>query len=111
MLRKLGCRTDAVANGREAVKALRNSSYDLMLMDCQMPVMDGFEATRVIREKEAEAKGPAMPIIALTASAMQADRERCLQAGMSDFIAKPVQPKELAEVLARWLAISRNGPE
>jgi PAS domain S-box-containing protein len=111
MLRKLGCRTDVVANGRDAVKALKNSSYDLLLMDCQMPVMDGFEATRIIREKEAEMKSKAMPIIALTASAMQADRERCLQAGMSDFIAKPVQPKELAEMLARWLATSQNDPE
>jgi PAS domain S-box-containing protein len=110
MLRKLGCRVDVAANGREAVKALKNSSYDLVLMDCQMPVMDGFEATRTIREKEAESKSPAMPVIALTASAMQADRERCLRAGMSDFIAKPVQPKELAEVLARWLAMSRNSP-
>jgi PAS domain S-box-containing protein len=111
MLRKLGCRTDVVANGRDAVKALKNSSYDLVLMDCQMPVMDGFEATRAIREKEADMKSQAVPIVALTASAMQADRERCLQAGMSDFIAKPVQPKELAEVLARWLALSRKGPE
>jgi CheY-like chemotaxis protein len=111
MLRKLGCRTDVVANGRDAVKALKNASYDLVLMDCQMPVMDGFEATQAIREKETDMKSQAVPIIALTASAMQADRERCLQVGMSDFIAKPVQPKELAEVLARWLTISRNGPE
>lgn len=111
MLRKPGCRTEVVANGRDAVKALKNSSYDLVLVDCQMPVMDGFEATRIIREKEAETKSTAMPIIALTASAMQADRERCLQAGMSDFIAKPIQPKELAEMLARWLATSRNSSE
>ena len=105
ILRKLGCRTDVVANGRDAVKALKNSSYDLVLMDCQMPVMDGFEATRAIREKEAEMKSEAVPIIALTASAMQADRERCLQAGMSDFIAKPVRPRELAEILAKWTGI------
>jgi PAS domain S-box-containing protein len=111
MLRKLGCRADVVANGLEAVKALKKSTYHLVLMDCQMPVMDGFEATRAIRQREAQAKSPAIPIIALTASAMQTDRERCLQAEMSDFIAKPVQPKELAEILARWLALSRNGPE
>ncbi len=111
MLRRLGCRTDVVANGREAVKALQNASYDLVLMDCQMPVMDGFEATRAIREKEAAASSPSIPIIAMTASAMQADRERCLLAGMSDFIAKPVQPGELAEMLARWLAMSRHNPE
>jgi len=111
MLRKLGYRTDVVANGRDAIKALKNFSYDLVLMDCQMPVMDGFEATRAIREKEADMKSEAVPIIALTASAMQADRERCLQAGMNDFIAKPVQPKELAEILARWLDMSRNDSE
>jgi PAS domain S-box-containing protein len=106
MLKRLGCRTDVVANGWEAVLALQKASYDLVLMDCQMPEMDGFEATRAVRLKEAEANSSCIPIIAMTASAMQADRERCLQAGMSDFIAKPVQPGELAEMLARWLAIS-----
>ncbi len=106
MLKRLGCRTDVVANGREAVEALQTVPYDLVLMDCQMPEMDGFEATRTIRLKEAAASSPSIPIIAMTASAMQTDRERCLQAGMSDFIAKPVQPGELAEMLARWLAIS-----
>jgi PAS domain S-box-containing protein len=110
MLKRLGCRTDVAANGREAVQALQNASYDLVLMDCQMPEMDGFEATRAVRLKEAAASRPSIPIIAMTASAMQADRERCLQAGMSDFIAKPVQPGELAEMLARWLAISRHDP-
>jgi PAS domain S-box-containing protein len=111
MLKRLGCRTDVVANGREAVEALQNVPYDLVLMDCQMPVMDGFEATRAVRQKEAASSSPSIPIIAMTASAMQADREKCLQAGMSDFIAKPVQPGELAEMLARWLAISRSYPE
>ena len=106
MLKRLGCRTDVVANGREAVEALQTVPYDLVLMDCQMPEMDGFEATRAVRLKEAAASSPSIPIIAMTASAMQADRERCLQAGMNDFIAKPVQPGELAEMLARWLAIS-----
>jgi len=71
-----------------------------------MPEMDGFEATRAVRQKESAASSPSIPIIAMTASAMQADREKCLQAGMSDFIAKPVQQGELAEMLARWLAIS-----
>jgi PAS domain S-box-containing protein len=108
MLKRLGCRTDVVANGREAVMALQKASYDLVLMDCQMPEMDGFEATRAVRQKEAAMSRPSIPIIAMTASAMQADRERCLRAGMSDFIAKPVQPGELAEMLARWLAISRH---
>ena len=108
MLKKLGFQTDVVANGREAVKALQTVPYDLVLMDCQMPEMDGFEATRAVRQKESAASSPCIPIIAMTASAMQADREKCLQAGMSDFIAKPVQQGELAEMLARWLAISRT---
>ncbi|MFZ2470340.1 MAG: PAS domain S-box protein [Methanothrix sp.] len=106
MLKRLGCRTDVVANGREAVKAMQTVPYDLVLMDCQMPEMDGFEATRAVRQKESAASSPSIPIIAMTASAMQADRERCLQSGMNDFIAKPVQPGDLAEMLARWLAIS-----
>ena len=106
MLKKLGIRTDVAANGQEAVQALQTVTYDLVLMDCQMPEMDGFEATRAVRQKESAASSPSIPIIAMTASAMQADREKCLQAGMSDFIAKPVQQGELAEMLARWLAIS-----
>ena len=111
MLKKLGCQTDVVANGLEAVRALENASYDLVLMDCQMPEMDGFEATRAVRQKESAASSPSIPLIAMTASAMQADREKCLLAGMSDFIAKPVQSEELAEMLARWLAISRRDSE
>ena len=110
MLKKLGFRTDVVANGLEAVKALQTVPYDLVLMDCQMPEMDGFEATRAIRQKESAASNPCIPIIAMTASAMQADRKKCLQAGMNDFIAKPVQSEELAVMLARWLAISRQEP-
>ena len=106
MLKKLGFRTDVVANGQEAVQALQTVPYDLVLMDCQMPEMDGFEATRAVRQKESATSSPSIPIIAMTASAMQADREKCLQAGMSDFIAKPVQQGELAEMLARWLVVS-----
>ena len=106
MLKKLGCRTDVVDSGLMAVKAMQTNAYDLVLMDCQMPEMDGFEATRAVRQREAATSSPGIPIIAMTASAMQADRDKCLQAGMSDFIAKPVQSGELAEMLARWLAIS-----
>jgi len=110
MLNRMGCQTDVVVNGREVVQALQEASYDLVLMDCQMPEMDGFEATRTVRLIEAAASRPSIPIIAMTASAMQTDRERCLQAGMSDFIAKPVHPGELAEMLVRWLVISRHHP-
>ena len=106
MLRKMGLRADVVANGQEAINALQIIPYDLVLMDCQMPEMDGFEATRSIRQEGSKALNPPIPIIALTASTMRGDRDKCIQAGMSDFIAKPVQQKELAEMLARWLAIA-----
>ncbi len=108
MLKKMGLRADVVANGQEAINALQMIPYDLVLMDCQMPEMDGFEATRSIRQEGSSALNPRIPIIAMTASTMQGDREKCIQAGMSDFIAKPVQKRELAEMLARWLAITTN---
>jgi len=103
ILRKMGCQADVVANGQEAVNALQTIPYDLVLMDCQMPEMDGFEATRNIRDDRSRVLNPNIPIIALTAYTMQGDREKCLQAGMDDFIAKPVQPRELAEKISRWL--------
>jgi two-component system sensor histidine kinase/response regulator len=106
MLRKMGLRADVVADGQEAVKTLRMIPYDLVLMDCQMPEMDGFEATRSIRQEGSKALNPHIPIIAMTAATMQGDRKKCIQAGMNDFIAKPVQQRELAEILARWLAIN-----
>jgi CheY-like chemotaxis protein len=108
MLKKMGLRTDVVANGQEAINALQVIPYDLVLMDCQMPEMDGFEATRVIREEGSKALNRCIPIIAMTAATMQGDREKCIQAGMNDFIAKPVQKRELSEMLARWLAIATN---
>ncbi|MCX6674365.1 MAG: PAS domain S-box protein [Methanothrix sp.] len=103
MLKKMGLRADVVANGKEAVNVLQIIPYDLLLMDCQMPEMDGFEATRVIRQEGSKAQNPRIPIIAMTAATMRGDREKCIQAGMSDFIAKPFQKRELAEMLARWL--------
>jgi PAS domain S-box-containing protein len=108
MLRKMGLRADVVANGLEAINGLQMIPYDLVLMDCQMPEMDGFEATRSIRQEGSRALNPQIPIIAMTASNMRGDRDKCIQAGMSDFIAKPVQKRELAEMLARWLAITTN---
>jgi CheY-like chemotaxis protein len=97
-----------VADGQEAVNVLQIIPYDLVLMDCQMPEMDGFEATRCIRSGASGVINPSISIIAMTASTMQRDRDMCIQAGMNDFIAKPVQKRELAEMLARWLAIATN---
>jgi PAS domain S-box-containing protein len=101
MLEKLGCRVDAVANGREALEALTHIAYDLVFMDCQMPEMDGYEATTAIRAQEANG-GTHVPIIALTAYAMLDDRARCLQAGMDDYIRKPVKAKVLQAIVQQW---------
>jgi CheY-like chemotaxis protein len=98
-LEKMGCRADIATNGQEAVEASAQVPYDVILMDCQMPVMDGFEATARIRARG----GFHVPIIALTANAMEDDREHCLQAGMDDYLSKPVRNKELADKLSRWI--------
>jgi PAS domain S-box-containing protein len=99
LLEKLGYRADVVANGLEAIEALRRVPYDLVLMDCHMPEMDGYAATRVIRARESRR----LPILALTASAMSEDRDRCLQAGMDDVLTKPVREAELEAALNRWM--------
>ncbi len=110
MLRKMGLRADAVADGAEALKALDAIPYRLVLMDVRMPNMDGLEATRLIRSDESGAphsaslaKGHRFPVIAMTAGAMLGDREKCLDAGMDDYISKPVSPRMLADVLQKWL--------
>ena len=103
ILKKLGLRVDAVANGAEAVKALETLPYDLVLMDVQMPVMDGLEATRQIRDPNSAVRNHMIPIIAMTAGVMQKDQERCMDAGMNDYVTKPVSPQALAETLGKWL--------
>ncbi len=100
MLKKIGCETDIAGNGHEAVECCRKKHYDMVLMDCQMPEMDGFEATETIRAEEHGAQH--MPIVAMTAHAMPSDRERCLAAGMDDYLTKPISVEQLRAVIARW---------
>ena len=99
MLRKLGYKADTVANGIEALQALERQHYDVVLMDVEMPVMDGLEATRIIRQKWPD-NGP--KIMAVTAYALAGDKERFLEAGMDDYISKPVQKDVLAKMLAKY---------
>jgi len=103
MLEKFGLHIDVAANGKEALYALEALPYDLVFMDCQMPVMDGYEATLKIRSADSAVKNHAIPVVAMTANAMQRDRERCLAIGMNDHIAKPVDPSKLHRALKRWL--------
>jgi CheY-like chemotaxis protein/HPt (histidine-containing phosphotransfer) domain-containing protein len=102
ILERLGHRADAVANGREAVESLKVVPYDLVLMDCQMPDVDGYEATRQIRLRSTGVLNPEVTVIALTANVTGGNRERCLNAGMNDFLSKPIHPQQLAEVIQRW---------
>ena len=106
LLRKFGFQADEAVNGREAVERLRAIGYDLVLMDCSMPIMDGFQATQVIREEEGSQRH--VPIVAMTAHAMSGDREKCLEAGMDDYLSKPVRPQELQEVLDRYVRKKRG---
>ena len=108
MLTRLGHRADVAHDGRDALDALEQRAYDAVLMDCQMPELDGYEATRELRRREAG--GPRVPVIALTAHAMESDRQRCLAAGMDDYLAKPLRLAALGAALDRWLAPS-DAPE
>jgi two-component system sensor histidine kinase/response regulator len=105
-LQRIGLRADAVANGLEVLDACRRVPYEVVLMDCQMPEMDGYEATRKLRQRES-GSARHTTVIAMTASARTEDRERCLQAGMDDYISKPVQFPDLAQVLGRWVNVAR----
>ncbi len=102
MLRRLGCHAEVAANGLEVIEALKKIPFDAVLMDCQMPEMDGYTATRAIRAGE-QASGRHVPIIAMTANAMRGDRETCLSAGMDDYLPKPVKIQDLDRVLKRWV--------
>lgn len=108
LLRKLGHHVDLAENGKRALQALTNKNYDIVLMDCQMPVMDGYEATRRIRENP---DWQALPVVAVTANVMQGDREDCLASGMNDYITKPYNRDELKAVIARWAPGAPVGQE
>jgi CheY-like chemotaxis protein len=98
-----GCDVDIVQNGQQALDVLKNSHYDLVLMDCQMPEMDGFEATRLFRHYETDKVYLVFLIVAVTASVLNDERAACLACGMDDVLAKPFKRKELATTLERWL--------
>ena len=109
MLTKLGYRADLVSNGAEALRFLGQNDYDLILMDCGMPEMDGYEATRRIRDGRAQTRNPLLPIIAFTADAMSGDRDKCLAVGMSDYLPKPVEMHQLDAILRKWLDPAGDG--
>jgi CheY-like chemotaxis protein len=100
-LERCGCRVEVASDGHEALEAFTRQHFDAVLMDCQMPGMDGYEATKALRRLERA--GQHTPVIAMTAQAMSGDRERCLQAGMDDYICKPMRHGELADALRRWI--------
>ncbi len=103
MLKRVVSKVTLVSNGQEAVDSASNTSYDLILMDCQMPIMDGYQATSAIRKKEErEGRGKHIPIIALTANALEGDREKCILAGMDDYISKPFNQDDIDAILVRW---------
>jgi CheY-like chemotaxis protein len=101
MLKKLGYSADVAQNGLEAVEAVKDTSYDIVLMDCQMPILDGYQATGRIREHFGASRGPV--IIALTANAMAGDRAKCVNAGMDDYLTKPLVLGTLKEMLEQWV--------
>ncbi|HBT87666.1 ATP-binding protein [Desulfobacter sp.] len=104
ILKNLGCRVDLAENGEMAVAAVKNKSYDIIFMDCQMPVMDGYDTTRRIRAMGSISRsGGELPVIALTAHALAGDRVKCIKAGMDDHLAKPFSKRQMAEILSRWL--------
>lgn len=109
ILARLGYQVDLVANGALALQALGSTAYSAVLMDCHMPVMDGFAATREIRRRDDANRS--IPIIAMTAGALPADRERCLASGMDDFVAKPVDLQLISDVLRKWVTADEHEGE
>jgi CheY-like chemotaxis protein len=102
-LEELGCDIHIAENGQEAVDAMETGGFDLVFMDCLMPVMDGFQAAKLIRERERRSGLPPIPIAALTANAFASDREKCLAAGMNDYLSKPFDPADIEAMLRKWV--------
>jgi CheY-like chemotaxis protein len=100
LLAKLKCKVEVAGNGQEALDKLADSKFDLVFMDCQMPVMDGYTASGKIRELQGDASK--LPIVAMTANAMRGDREKCIEAGMDDYLSKPVQAEAIRDAIVRW---------
>jgi CheY-like chemotaxis protein len=109
MLRRRGHTVANATDGRRVLEMLKADSYDLIFMDCHMPVLDGYDTTQEIRRREASESGEHVPIVAMTADAMQGDRERCLSVGMDDYMAKPISLDALDDMLDRWLAPGAEG--
>jgi len=104
MLARLNCAVEIAEHGVEALQKLQQRAYDLIFMDCQMPVMDGYEATAAIRRLDGAAA--AIPIVAITANAMAGDRERCLEAGMDDYLSKPATSTQLESMIEKWARVA-----
>ncbi len=103
ILELLGFVPDVVSNGEEAIEALSQKEYDIVFMDCQMPVLDGYEASAIVRDPLSTVKNHSVVIIAMTANALQGDREKCITSGMNDYMTKPIDPLVLKEKLLKWL--------
>ena len=102
MMEAFGCRVDVASNGSEVLDRMESTTYDIVFMDCEMPVMDGLEATRLIRQREKQQKKPMATIVALTAHGADEDRSRCLEAGMDDYLGKPFRMQDLSRMMEKW---------
>lgn len=102
MMEAFGCHVDVASNGHEVLDRIESARYDIVFMDCQMPVMDGLEATRLIRQREKQQGKPKVTIVAITAHVTDEDRSRCLDAGMDDYLGKPFRMQDLSHMMQKW---------